>query len=386
MSWKKFVYLSFVIILILISFEGVSAIGITPSRIIINFEPNLQVTKYACVIYKSTGVINVSARAGLAKYISLDKNQLVFNGSKTQQCVKYTLSLPSTLTPGKNAARITASETAASGGRGALGSIAAVGQQIWVIVPYPGKYLTATLKAHDAEAGEPVEFTITLNSKGNETISKVIGSIEIINQNNVSLGFLPTTEITNFKPTTTATLNAVWSPSAKDVGTYRAIATINYDGKTAEAETTFRIGELTLRLINVTSPPIKEGEIGKIDILVESVWISTISDVYAEIKASGKTAESSQVVVNPWSRKTIFVYFPTEGLEAGKYPATATVYYADKTADKEFTITVFEDKTTYYFMVGASIALMIIIALIAIFFIRQREFKRRMSHAMYSPQ
>ncbi len=383
---KKLFRFALFLILFLLIIRQAGAIRISPSRFVVAFEPNAQITKSACITPGEPGIIDIIVEGNLVNHVILEKTQLVFNDS-IAQCVSYTLSLPEILPPGQNEAIIYAREADPSGAEGSgVGTKASVGQQLWVNVPYPGKYLTATLSANDIEAEKPVDFTITLTSLGSEVISRVSANIELINQNNISLGSLPTTEITNLGPGSTEALTVTWSPSARDVGMYSAIATIYYDGNTAGAETYFKIGELLINLINITSPPIEEGEIEKIDILVESVWIENIPDVYAKIKAAGKTAKSESITIRTWSEEIISVYFSAEGLDAGEYPATAVVYYSDKTAEKEFTITVFEDKTFFYFMVGGSIVLMILIFLIIIFFIKQREYKRKMQHALYLPQ
>lgn len=379
---RRYIFLIAALLFILI-IKPALAITISPGRVEYAFEPNLKVTESACVSYDYANTLEISVSGGLAKYITLDKEVLVFEGP-SRKCVSYTALLPSTLTPGRNEARITASEVP-SPDKGGFAALASVGQQFRVTVPYPGKYLTATLQATDVEAEKPVEFIVNLKSRGDEIISKVSADIEIINQNNKSLGVLETTEINNFEPGTKNSLRAVWSPSSRDVGTYDAIATVSYDDNFANAETSFRIGELNLKLINVTSTPIEKDEIGRIDTWVESFWISQIEDVTAEVKAAGRTVKSESIIIEPWSKKLIPVYFPTEGLEAGEYPATVTVRYADKTLEESFTLVIFEDKNMFYFMAGTSAALIIIIALMIIFFMKQREFKRKMQYAMYNP-
>lgn len=385
---KKALILLVFIGLILSLFQNVYAIGISPARTIINFEPGLEtIAKYEIINNENREIyVEMHVRGDISEYIILHETSAIVPKGE-RKAFTYEIKLPEILEPGRHDIRIGAVESSppSTMSGATIGARGAVESQLWIEVPYPGKYLTASLTSQDAEIGKQVEFTISLNNLGKEIISSVSGNIEIITQNNNSLGVLPTTETANFAPTTSAALKAIWAPSSRDVGTYTAKATIYYDGNTAKAETSFKIGELNLKLINVTSIPIEKEGIGKVDVLIESVWISSISSVFAEVKAAGKTAKSESITVEPWSKKIIPIYFSAEGLEAGEYPATAVVYYEGKTAEKAFILAIFEDKTMFYFMAGGSVVLAIIILVLISFIISNRRFKKRMQHAMYIP-
>ena len=351
-------------VLFLLMAENAFAIGIGPSRTIIDFEPGLSRTMVFQVVNTGNKAMDVELyKAGdLSEYITLSTDSLAFSPSETIKSFTVYFTLPQSIAePGRHDNRIGAVEAAPEGEW--IGARAGVEAQIWFNVPYEGIYAEISLDVPDVELGESVPFSISIRNLGTENMT-VSGEI-LIYSDGVQVASLNSGSVF-VEPRETGTLQSTWSTQGVKAGQYKAVAVVTYGGKKSEVEKIFRVGALYAEIINISSATAVLGDIAQFDIALQSMWNEPISDVYIELEimedgSPVSKTRSETFSLTPWEVKTVKIYTDSEGLTARKYDVRATLYYADKAAVKEL-----EGGLEVVAFSFDSITLLLIIAIIVI--------------------
>ena len=124
-------------------------------------------------------------------------------------------------------------------------------------------------------------------------------------------------------------------------GTYKATATIHYDGEVKDQERQFNIGSLFVRINNHTSE-LYVGKINQFDTDIENRWNNVIGDSYVELKMNGITAKTPSTSLRPWQKTRLSAYYDTSKTPLGEYPANITVFYDGKSNQKSTTVFVID--------------------------------------------
>ena len=145
-----------------LSVTNVNAIGLNPSRLIIDFEPNLEKTVTYNVINNEGKELEVSVYVSgeLKDYVTLKETKITVAPGEVKPFT-VNLKLPSKLDkPGTYDTRVGVVGTVplTAGGGAQVAARVGVESQLWVRVPYPGKYASIALDAPNVKVGENVEF------------------------------------------------------------------------------------------------------------------------------------------------------------------------------------------------------------------------------------
>jgi len=323
-----------VILLFLILIQNLSALRVIPAKTEINFKSNLEKDFIYTVNHLNPNThFDLYAKGDLVQYVTLDKESLTGGGSFIAH-----LKLPEEIEiPGKHIIYIGIREKVDEELLEApVGTAVAIQSVIIINVPYPGKYVETQFSANDANIGEPVIFKLFIQSRGDEdvTVSPRIDvfsdkgdMINSISFNDRNLGKDEKLELQ--KTLNTANFNS---------GTYYAIASVNYGDKISEKNVSFRIGELSLKILN-TSKLIKVGGIRKFTVQVESSWNNKIEGAYAKIVIYNKSGELANFKTVPieleaWEKKDIIGFFDASDFEPGNYSDIVTLFYFGGSAGK----------------------------------------------------
>lgn len=370
MTRKQCILFLLVAVTLLVPAERVSAIGITPSAVVFDFEPGLNRT----VTYKliSAKDADLYVKGDLKDYVKLSHTTLKCPCSYTHFTAE--LALPEELErPGLYDTRVGAVERSPPGG-GGIGAKAAIEALLWVKVPYPGRYaVIVSFIADNVKVGEPVHFSIKIESQGLENITGTL-RLEIFDSdgNKVATLFSQEKFIETKK---SVSIELVWKTEGVKEGIYTAKVAFDYaEKKPATASKDFRVGDILIKIVDILNNETIEGGIAKFVIRAESFWNSMIRDVYATllVTKNGKTvgqSKSSNVDVEAWSMESIKLFWDTEDTESGTYNATITVHYHNKTVEK-----IIETKITpkmeisYIILIIAIIILAISIAVLMLYY------------------
>lgn len=375
---KRFLLFGFLFILIIIfSIKSVFALGLSPGKHVFNFEPNFETS----IVYKvlednPEQELEIYISGDLADFVKIDRKNLVGGGF-----FGLNLKLPEHIEPpGKHIIYVGVKQKIDEElSKGTVGTSVVIQGIIVINVPYPGKYVDVSLNSHNVNVGEPVNFEISLISRGDEDV-EIFPRIEIISQEKTietlffqnrflksqeQLGLKKTLDTTNYNP-----------------GTYDAVTIVDY-GKIAEARTEFKIGELIIDILNYTRKITIEG-VQKFDIEIQSGWNNKIDGAYAEVNIFNNSNslisfKTSTTELIPWEKKTITGYFDTTGFIEGIYDANISVIYFGKDVGKSTNKLVQVEfvKELNIILIGAVILGILVILAVIIFISRKYIYKKK---------
>lgn len=347
----KFVYFFIIIIFII---GNVSALGITPGRTTFSFTPNLEKSVTFEVLNPEGSPMEVvfSVEGELKNYVSVSNNLGIFKEGELQKSFEYKLNLPRDLSPGFHSAEVVVlkSLNKFSEEITKIEATVSVVTQIYIYVPYPGKYIESSFEIFSEEKSNTVEFHIPFISRGDEEISDIHANLEVFGGDKKIIEL--ETNSLSAKTNERKELFVSWNPEL-DSGEYWAVATINYDGKIITHEGTFRIGVEDLDLIGIDVKAFELGDVAKMRILVENQLDEPFNDVFATIKIVDEHLEnvaelkSVNYAIPGKSKEELVVYWDTEDVTKGIYRLGLGINYNGTVINKDLEMEVEEDKISF---------------------------------------
>ncbi len=333
---------------------NISAIGISPGRTSIDFSPNLEKEVLFSVSNTENKDMDVAftIEGELAEYIALTNEVVNFNSSESSKEFRYKLNLPASLSPGLHKAYIIVVELpeGVEDVELIVKATVSVVTQVYVYVPYPGKYIEVSLDIVSKEESNLINFYIPLISRGEEKINSVKGIINIY-KGDEKVASLDTNEL-SLEMNDKKELSAVWDPDVFS-GEYKAVASVNYDGDIKETEKKFNVGDESLEVLGVSVNNFKLGDVARIKILVQSRLLEGVKKSFANLKVYDSELQkiedlkSESYEILPNSNKEMIVYWDTEKLDKGEYGSDLKVYYGENFIAKKLKIQVVDDSMVF---------------------------------------
>ena len=346
---ERIAVLIFLFFSLFLFIPSVSALGMSPSKITMDFIPNEEFEFEGQVINTGDGTLefDIYADAELKDFITLLTPDYLLLGPYQSSVFRFRIKLPDKFDrPGEHIGIIWAATRVESEEGIAIARIK-VGMKIVVRVPYPGKYAEIKLDIENANVNDTVLFEITATNLGKENITSARGEIKILNMENETVVVLQT-EGKPIETTKIETFRATWF-SDVEPGLYKVEATLFYDGENTSLEMAFNLGAPLIEIVNVSAESMVNGTIGKILTKIHSYWNQEIEDVYVELSVRDKNGKiigedkSKNVNVRAFSSPTITNYWDTtRGVPLGEYNATVVLRYLDRNDTAEFEIEVVE--------------------------------------------
>ncbi|MEK6848586.1 MAG: hypothetical protein AABX65_03055 [Nanoarchaeota archaeon] len=335
-----------------------SALGVSPGRTTIDFEPSLQKTIDFVVFnseHKNMQVL-LSVKGTLKNYITLSKREENFLAGEESKSFSYTLNLPDSLTPGKQTAEIailevpelTEEEKAAS----VYASLAVI-TQLQVFVPYPGKY--AEFEINSVSDNGRTLFILPVNNRGKFDIAKAKAIIDVYSGTNEKIQSL-TTDEKEIKAGGVEELYA--SLDSALPGNYRAVATLVYDGETLQKEKTISVGQALIEVESIEIGDFSLGGIAKFNVLASNQWNQEIKDVSVQLILYDSKGEavgnfkSANYDIPALSKKNLIAYWDTIGVIEGVYDTKLVIRYSGKEIEKRISVNVEKDRISVSGLTG----------------------------------
>lgn len=345
---NKLLIISLLVILLIL--PNVLSLGITPGRTTINYEKGLEKEVIFSIMnseHKNMQVF-LTIQGELNKSVTLFDSLVEFMPSEESKQFKYKIKLSDNLEPGLHTAEIVALEVPKSGAGGTyVGATVAVVSQIYVYVPYPGKYLDADLNVLDAVQNSTATFIVPIINRGKLGIGEARAIIDIYTSLNEKVGSVET-DYRRVDSGARTELSGKW-PVNVNSGNYLAKITLLYDGESRNFEKQFAIGTETLSIESILVNNFQLGEIAKLQILVENKWNQELKSVFAnmlvynnenQVMADVKSAAEN---IPALSKKELIAYWDTVGVGEGEYNGKLMVKYGEKSADKNLILKVSEN-------------------------------------------
>ncbi len=332
--------------------SGVLGLGITPARTTIDFEKNLKKSVNFDILNAGKNDIKVvfSAQGDLAEYISLPVREANILANENRKSFSYELNLPSELSPGLHTGEVFAMQLpsgSSSEGSQILATLAVV-TQVYLYVPYPGKYANAKMYIYGANVGEKIRFVIPVVSVGEFDLTSVRANVDIFNKLGNKVDSFQTNSV-SVSSGSKKELVYNWEKEVP-VGEYFAKAAVVYDDGTINLEEVFSVGSKELELQDIVVGGFSLGQIAKLEMLVENKWSEMISSVYVETKikdAEGDVVsvfQSAAQDIDALSKKSFVSYWDSAGVRVGDYDAEVSIKYADKVSRKNLKFKVSENE------------------------------------------
>jgi len=338
----------FLIIGILFSGE-VLALGITPGRSTFNYEPGVEKKVDFSIINDGGKDVNlvVLASGEFNQSIYLSEVSFRMAANEKSRSLSYTLNMPVGLTPGLHTSEIQIiqlPEKSSSGGA-FVGGVVGVATQVYVNVPYPGKYAEGELNIVGPDDKGKVTFAIPVINRGELDLARVKGVVDIYSSLNEKIASVNTNEISLLSKERKEII-ADWDSSTSKPGPYRAVASVLYDEKALSLEKEFNVGVRKLSVEDIAVNDFSLGEIAKFEILVENKWSEKIKDAYANIiiynKNNDKMAEfkSANYDIDSLSKSLMVAFWDTKGVKAGTYDSSLFLKYGYSSEQRDLKLDV----------------------------------------------
>ena len=348
-----------------------AAIMVSPGSYSVDFVPGLQATYHFDFFVDDNALLQVYSGGDLAKYVKLSTTSIRGRGG-----VDVSLSLPKSIDPpGTHSIIIGARQSPEPGtqGFGLLGNI--IGQ-IQVVIPYPGQYLSFDFAAKNANAGEPITFSGSLNNLGEEDVPASVTVDVYLNDTKVR-----EVNVGDFRINSSdkMTFSQNMETTGLVSGNYFAIASLIYgDNHLVQKNASFRLGELKVNLANYTSV-FERNKINKIELQVESRWNDDIPAVYANVSLVGYPIHfvTPTIALGGFGTDTLTGFFDTTGLN-DSFDADISLNYAGKSDTQRVHLSM-QNQTNYLsiILIGAIVIVIAAIVIVTFFLRKRKKGKRR---------
>lgn len=344
------VMLSLIFVMLLIA--GVSALGITPGRTTIDYQAGLEKEIEFSVINNehSNMQVMLTVQGELNQSVTLFENLIDFLPSEESKTFKYKFKMPDDIgnTPGLHTVDIIALQVPKADSKGTfVGATVAVVSQLYIYVPYPGKYLDSDINILDAELNSTATFVIPVINRGKVGIGSARALVDIYTSMNEKIESVESDDLSVDAGARTE-LSAKWNIKYP-VGNYIAKVTLLYDGESKSFEKPFGIGEQALTIESILVNNFQLGEIAKLQILVENKWNQEMKSVFANLlvyndeKQVMSDIKSASEDIPEMSKKELIAYWDTVGVGEGEYSGKLMVKYGQKSTDKNLVLKVSEN-------------------------------------------
>ncbi len=344
-----------VMLMVLFSYNAL-ALGVSPGRATIMFEPNAKhVVSFNIINDQHKDLKLLLTVEGDAENVTITMPQQIIemNADEQRKKFSYEVQLPNRFNkPGTKEIRVKILELPPEEEQKPMQVMTRVGviTQLRIIVPYEGKYLNLEeMEVNEVNEGETATFILPVTNLGTEDITKLKANITILGPTNEVIATVSTPEISLAAKTRTL-LKANWQANVNP-GKYYAIATVYYDGKMANVDKVFNVGSMGIDIVSISNEDFKLGGIAKLDIAVRSNWNEKLENVYAKLLIKNEyndqmaDIKTASIDLLPNTEDKLHAFWDTTGLNEGIYYATLMLYQANnKLKEKQYQMVLTLDK------------------------------------------
>lgn len=324
-------FLIYIIILILLS-QLVLGLGVRPAKKYFDFQPNEIMQGSFKIINNDNKDLDlfIYTQGDLAEYIELEEEDIKF--SDGEKVFKYKVKFPSQLQPGETIGEIVVTETIPDiriSGTQVSANIKLI-YKVIVKTPSPDKFVEASLKIIPIQKN--IDILTTINNKGKQDIDEASSDVTILDiQKEISK---LSSEKVSLKAGEQKELRSTLSQESIQKGSYKAMASVNYDNKVIEIIKEFKIGEPKI-LINYFDKYFVVDKINELNIEYKNEWNQKLKEIYTDIKLfkDGKEILSMKTIsfeIEPWSNKKVTSYLDARGIEPGNYQMDILIHHGER--------------------------------------------------------
>ena len=262
--------ISFLGIIILSFASPVHALGVAPSREVVQYTTDEQTVNVRIINNEHKDMrVAVYTRGDLADYITAKKNTFDIKNTDDEVAFSYSVKLPTNLNPGPQKADIVIVEmpkddTSENDQTMILSSVV-VDHELVVNVPYPGSYAEGLLYVTDGNVNDTILFTANVMNKGSDAIKDIAGELIIKGPTNEEIARIKSTTLQDLQSKTSNKITAEWQANVNP-GMYYAEFVVAYDNKQIVLRKTFMIGNFYVAVKDVNVEGFRLGAIAQFNI------------------------------------------------------------------------------------------------------------------------
>ena len=330
------------LILVLLTAK-VMALGITPGRMTFDYEPGLEKKVDFSVVNNEKKDVQfvILVNGEFNQSISLSEVSFTMSANEESKALSYTLKMPQDLSPGLHTTEIQVLQLGekSSSCDSFVGGLVGVATQLYVNVPYPGKYAEGELNIVAEDSGK-ITFAMPIINRGGLDLVRVKGVVDIYSSLNEKITSVNTNEI-SLSSKERNEIAATWDSSKALPGPYRAVVSVLYDERVLALEKEFNVGTKKLKVEDLAVNDFSLGDIAKFEILVENTWSERITDVYAEMVVYNEDREkmaefkSADYDIGPLSKGLIVAFWDTKGVKEGTYDSSLFLKYGENSEQRD---------------------------------------------------
>jgi len=326
-------------LVLILLIPNVLGLGIIPGRTNMNFEPGSSETVEVTVKNNEQKDMDVMIQVSgeLAEYIVTSEKTLSFSAQDSTRSFEYTINMPSGFDkPGIHVADIKAVEKTIKGDSVdvAIKPNIEVISELFVNVPYEGKYAEARLTAPSVKQGEDMVFFVKVFNLGEQDITDTHVKLDIYEGESIKETLSSDSRPLGKKKSGELIIR---HPSdGYDPGEYRIVATVYYDGIETEVTAKFRIDEFLIKLDTIGVDDYNLGGIAKISYYVTNIGNRLVEDFSTYLTLNDRndivvaSLKSFDITLNPKDTKETVAYWNTENIDPGEYLGTLSLNYEDE--------------------------------------------------------
>jgi len=334
-----------IMILMIILLPIAAGLGVSPGSQNLKFEPGRQETITLDLLndQKKDFTAVISKQGELQDIISLPQNEIGFSSTDDKKIIRYTVNMPQSFEkPGIHVGEIKIYERMNEDENDQISLRPSVGvvSQLFIHVPYPGKYAEATIKTTNVKMGDDIIFYINVFNLGEEDISKAKATIDIFDPGGKLYNRI-TTEERAIPAKKSGELVVKMSSSGFIPGTYYVNATLQYDEKTSDLNSQFKVDDFMIKLLSVGVDNFNLGEIARVSIVLQNVGNRLIKDIYSRLVLEDRSGNivgnvrSYNIDLESQETKETVAYWDTANINPGKYYGELSINYEEEVLEKE---------------------------------------------------
>jgi len=337
---KKIIIGILLTIIVIISIHNVNALGITPSKKIIEYDTEEHTISVRIINNEAKDMtLQISAGGPLADYVTIDEPIINIKSTEGEKEFTYKIKLPPDLTPGPKSIIVSVTEINTASDENTMSGLLAVSHQLQINVPYTGLYAEGYLSMSSTTQNDATVAALNVMNLGTENINIIKGTLNVKDLNGKIVYSKTIPEYKDTFPGTSIKIEELFNIGLS--GKYIAEYDVDYDGKEITVSKEFYTGEYNITLINASVKNFKLGTIAKLDVDLSNNWNVPIEDIYGEIIITDLNgtivgrANTSGATISP-STGVFTVYWDTANIKTGSYIINLKLHAGNKIITQEY--------------------------------------------------
>ena len=373
-------YRSILLVLVILFFSNsVYAISISPGNTVVYFEPDKteKIDFFVTNLENDNMDVKVFIDGPQKENMNFEDQSFSLKYGEKKE-FSFDFKMPSQMnSPGDFTTKIYAHQLSKNSlDSGTIGATAGVISNVILRVPYEGPYLSAKITANSVSVGQPVEFKLRIDNLGSVSIPYIEGKIIIYDSLNNSVDELIFEDSLNLN--TVKETSLYWNSEGRSADEYTAKLIINYQTKTFETETVFKLGDLFVEIVNYEDE-VTSGKINEYPFTLRSGWNQKINEVYIilYVNVSGNELDfkDKSFELKPWEEVNMTSYIDVRSIPPGKYDASFSVFYDDFVNSEDFVLNVKKSVNLLAIFIWVMVLVIIIIGVILLKMLRKQKVK-----------